>query len=551
MKNIYKFIFSLTVIFFVIAISVVNTSHYSFEHGIDPVELLRGAVERSKENINIFFTGRDVYINNEIKKQYQSKNLYKKNVKTKKIETALLPITSSTLDLLDFVSFPDQGGGLVKVKNKLLVLDRLGGFYSVNHSSVQELSFPKLPNSIGEYILSQKIPLGSNIMRVVSAVYDESNNHLYVGYTKNINKNLNSFAIAYLDVDENLISRGDWVEVYKSQSISSSEPSHGGGGKLYLMKDKIYFSLGYPDYIGYPEENRKKITPNSQNESSSFGKIFEFDVQKKQATVLSIGHRNPQGLTFLSDSSLVSVEHGPQGGDEINIIKKGNNYGWPYQSYEGIYGRYSNHFNENLKSKSPVKYTDPVFAFVPSVGVSSINHLKYFHAKWNGDLLVGSLKARTLFRIHLSSSNSVIYSEPIWIGHRIRDIIEFDKDIVLLTDDSKLLYLTLDRESLEADKKNNGLHLDAVLGKCLVCHGFQETTATSTAPSLLNINNRKIGGDSYENYSEAMKSKQGVWNEESLKYFIKNPQNFIPGTAMPSLNLTDKEVNKVVKALID
>ncbi len=309
MKNIYKFIFSLTVIFFVIAISVVNTSHYSFEHGIDPVELLRGAVERSKENINIFFTGRDVYINNEIKKQYQSKNLYKKNVKTKKIETALLPITSSTLDLLDFVSFPDQGGGLVKVKNKLLVLDRLGGFYSVNHSSVQELSFPKLPNSIGEYILSQKIPLGSNIMRVVSAVYDESNNHLYVGYTKNINKNLNSFAIAYLDVDENLISRGDWVEVYKSQSISSSEPSHGGGGKLYLMKDKIYFSLGYPDYIGYPEENRKKITPNSQNESSSFGKIFEFDVQKKQATVLSIGHRNPQGLTFLSDSSLVSVEH--------------------------------------------------------------------------------------------------------------------------------------------------------------------------------------------------------------------------------------------------
>jgi len=388
-------------------------------------------------------------------------------------------------------------------------------------------------------------------MRVISAVYDESNNHLYVGYTKNLNKNFNCFAIAYLDVDENLLSKGGWVEVYKSQSISSSEPSHGGGGKLYLMKDKIYFTLGYPDYVGYPGENKINIKPNSQNYNSSFGKIFELDIQTKQAAIISIGHRNPQGLALLSDASLVSVEHGPQGGDEINIIKKGNNYGWPYRSYGGIYGRYSNHFNENLKLESDVNYTDPIFAFVPSVGVSSISYLKYFDAKWNGDLLVGSLKAQTLFRIHLSSSNSVIYSEPIWIGHRIRDVIEFDKDIVLLTDDSKLLYLKLDQESLVADKKNNGLHLDAALGKCLVCHGFQETTPTSAAPSLLNINNRKIAGDSYENYSDAIKNKKGVWSEESLKYFIKNPQKFIPGTSMPNLNLTDKEVNQVVKALIE
>jgi|GEM_PF-6147082 len=77
MKNTYKLILSFAV-FFMVAISAVTISHYSFKHGIDPVELLREAVESSKKNINIIFTGSDLYINNEIKKQYQSKNLHKK-----------------------------------------------------------------------------------------------------------------------------------------------------------------------------------------------------------------------------------------------------------------------------------------------------------------------------------------------------------------------------------------------------------------------------------------------------------------------------------------
>ena len=73
---------------------------------------------------------------------------------------------------------------------------------------------------------------------------------------------------------------------------------------------------------------------------SIFGKILEIDLNTKEDTIFSSGHRNPQGLEiFLQNGNkiLLSTEHGPQGGDEINNIKFNKNYGWPISSYGALH----------------------------------------------------------------------------------------------------------------------------------------------------------------------------------------------------------------------
>ena len=98
-------------------------------------------------------------------------------------------------------------------------------------------------------------------------------------------------------------------------------------------------------------------------------------------------------------------------------------------------------------------YQAPIFAWVPSVAVSSLLQVQRFDRRWDGDLLVASLKAQSLFRLRLHRG-SVLYSEPIWIGQRIRDIAQLqDGTIVLWTDDTELQFMSVDRQRLEQNKR--------------------------------------------------------------------------------------------------
>jgi len=94
------------------------------------------------------------------------------------------------------------------------------------------------------------------------------------------------------------------------------------GGVLIVKNNQII--LAYPDF---------GIYKNSQIESNPFGKIINISEGNKY-DIISIGHRNPQGLYYdIESEEIISTEHGPTGGDEINLIKKNKNYGWPIASY--------------------------------------------------------------------------------------------------------------------------------------------------------------------------------------------------------------------------
>ena len=151
---------------------------------------------------------------------------------------------------------------------------------------------------------------------------------------------------------------------------------------------------------------------------------------------MSKGHRNPQGL-LVDKSNIISTEHGPRGGDEINKIELGGNYGWPIASYGGSY------FDKDLKYKKNHKdngFIEPIFSFVPSIGISEIIKIpESFSETWKNNFLITSLNGRSFYRIKFSDElNKILFSEQIFIGERIRDIkYDFNLELILIALESE------------------------------------------------------------------------------------------------------------------
>jgi len=140
--------------------------------------------------------------------------------------------------------------------------------------------------------------------------------------------------------------------------------------------------------------------------------------------IWSYGHRNPQGLVLTPDGTLWAHEHGPQGGDEINLIAPGRNYGWPAITYGENYG--GGPIGAGLSAKAGM--TQPLHYWVPSIapsGMAFVTSTRY-GSHWVGNLLVGSLKFGYLNRIELSKpfGGRVLREHPLLVelGERIRDV---------------------------------------------------------------------------------------------------------------------------------
>jgi aldose sugar dehydrogenase len=159
--------------------------------------------------------------------------------------------------------------------------------------------------------------------------------------------------------------------------------------------------------------------------------------------IWSLGHRNPQGATLGPDGRLWTLEHGPQGGDEINRPEAGKNYGWPIITHGENYG--GGQIGTGITAKPGME--SPLHHWTPSIapsGMAFINSPRYDKA-WQGNLLVGSLKFRYLARLTIDGSR-VLSEEALLtdLGQRIRDVRQGpDGYIYLLTDeaDGQLLRL--------------------------------------------------------------------------------------------------------------
>ena len=135
------------------------------------------------------------------------------------------------------------------------------------------------------------------------------------------------------------------------------------------------------------------------------------------AETWSTGHRTPYGLAFAPDGRLWELEHGPRGGDELNLIEPGKNYGWPLVSYAPNY--------DGVPIPSPdtrPDLTKPVLYWTPVIAPGSLTFYKgKLFPQWNGSALIGGMGTKTLNRIVIDGASAK--SAERWdVGHRIRDV---------------------------------------------------------------------------------------------------------------------------------
>jgi glucose/arabinose dehydrogenase len=212
------------------------------------------------------------------------------------------------------------------------------------------------------------------------------------------------------------------VQVLFSALPAKAGAAHYGGRLAFLSDNSLVLTLG----DGYD------LREQAQAPSNHIGKIVRLNrdgsIPKDNpllgqagaaVEIYSLGHRNVQGIVYDTQlQRLYSHEHGPRGGDELNLIEPGKNYGWPLITYGENYG------GGAITDKTAMEGMEqPVIYWVPSIapcGMAFVQNAKY--EGWDGDLIVGSLKFNYLERCVIEN-NKVIRQEKIAEGiGRVRNV---------------------------------------------------------------------------------------------------------------------------------
>ena len=269
-----------------------------------------------------------------------------------------------------------------------------------------------------------------------------NNGWIYTCFSKkNDSSDMSTLALARFQLNEYNIA--DIEIIFETSSLSTRNGHF--GSRISFDSEYLYLSIGEGSpSIGGP------TTPydNAQNLNNEWGKIHRiYDDgttpqsnpifnENSPTSLFSIGHRNPQGLTYNPYlNEMYSSEHGPQGGDEINIIKSGLNYGWPNVSF-GI-----NYDGSDISEQSHEGYEQPVFYWDPSIATSDLIFLKdKRHGSWFKNLLVAGLKTGGIHRLKISDDKTTEELEFIPIGERVRDICEGLNGVFYISTDVGQIY---------------------------------------------------------------------------------------------------------------
>jgi len=215
------------------------------------------------------------------------------------------------------------------------------------------------------------------------------------------------------------------------------------GSRIAFDDTHLYFSVG-------DRGNR----PNGQNLETHAGSILRLnvdgsvpqdnpfvDVEGARIEIWSYGHRNPQGLVWDGvNQRLWSIEHGPRGGDELNLIERGGNYGWPIISYGKEYASFRAVGEGTHKEgmEQPKKF------YIPSIAPGSL--MQYSgdaFPEWKGNLFAGALKLRHINRIELDQEGNAIAEERLMedLNERIRALLQSPEGWIYFSTDSGNIYV--------------------------------------------------------------------------------------------------------------
>jgi len=256
----------------------------------------------------------------------------------------------------------------------------------------------------------------------------QENNWIYASYSASGNNGRGQLKLVRFRITDNRVTD---IENIFSADETNSWDGHYGSRIEFDVENHLYLSIGEggSGTLGGPNATNK----NAQNLNSAWGKIHRlmddgsipsdnplFPGNTGPTSVFSYGHRNPQGLAINPETGeLWETEHGPRGGDEINVIKKGSNYGWPIYSY-GV-----NYNGSTIPSTHGEGMTEPLFTWTPSIATCGISFITSDRFKsFKGNLLVTGLVSKDLHR-YVITGNKVTEAEPLLTNAgRVRDVAQ-------------------------------------------------------------------------------------------------------------------------------
>lgn len=238
------------------------------------------------------------------------------------------------------------------------------------------------------------------------------------------NKECNNTAFYSGDLSYNFVK---FDKLFVPNGCVQDSNKQQGGRIVKFNENELIFSIG--EWRIY-EDKVELDNFDPQKEDNVFGKIISFNKKNKKYKILAKGLRNPQGLYFDSENnSIVITDHGPKGGDEINIIynkdkNKIPNFGWPIASYGVPYSS-----NEKRKFTTHKNFSEPIYYFPESVGVSQVVKVpnKFIDSKFSAYFVVsmGDNIEEGDMSIHYFEfdNENVVRQETYPVYQRIRDIL--------------------------------------------------------------------------------------------------------------------------------
>jgi len=301
-------------------------------------------------------------------------------------------------------------------------------------NNVKNISFKKIKNNFETIFKNYrgKTDFYTYTSMIKSIIYKDKN--LYVSAVQKINEKCFTHIIYKGLLNYRNI---EFEQFYKFDKCKPFYTDYLGGTIANYTNNKFLFTVG--DWTVCEDPRWVDVNPKgfctengAQSLKTDLGKIFELNLQTKDLKIISIGHDNPQGIIYDKKNNIIfSTEHGPQGGDEINInrnpTKEFKNFGYPISSYGEHYGHPSPDV-EYLYKEAPLHkshkdhgFIEPIDYFVPSIGISDIE-------KYKNKLLVASMGAEieqgdlSLYIYDLDENQNIKKKELNKIYQRIRDI---------------------------------------------------------------------------------------------------------------------------------